>query len=110
VGVYVDPLLAWPKSQLWPYGAVSHLYADTPDELHAFARLLGFRREWCSDRTQPGSLLLHYDLSPRKRLEAVLLGAIDVDHEHGTLYHRSREERQAEAEAARDRVGRKVRT
>lgn len=80
MAVYVDPLLAWPSSKRWPYGWVSHLFGDTPSELHAFAQRIGLKRHWCSDVTQPNSPVLHYDLSPGKREEALLHGAISVSH------------------------------
>jgi hypothetical protein len=101
MAVYVDPNFEWPKSRKWPYGSVSHMYADTPNELHAFAERLGLKRRWCSDHTQPGSALLHYDLSPGKREEAVRLGAVEVDHSHARLngHWRSMGARKAEVEA-----------
>jgi hypothetical protein len=48
-----------------------HLVADHLDELHAFARRLGLRREWFQDGPRP-----HYDLTTRRALErAVRAGA-----------------------------------
>lgn len=84
--VYVDPNFEWPKSKRWPHGSVSHMYADTPEELHAFAKKIGLRREWCSDHTQPTSALLHYDLNPTRRAVAVRRGAVEVPHEHKEPY------------------------
>jgi|ERR1044072_1525400 hypothetical protein len=80
--VYVDPPLEWPWTPRWPYRSVSHLYADTPEELHDFARSIGLKRVWCSDHTQPDSRLLHYDLSPNKRKQAVRAGAEERPHGH----------------------------
>lgn len=82
MAVYVDPNLPWPRGRNWFWDSVSHMYADTPEELHAFAARLGLKRRWCSDRTQPGSGMLHYDLSPNKRIQAVAAGAVEVDHRH----------------------------
>lgn len=96
---FIDPLLKWPKTKVWKWGWVSHLYADTAEELHEFAARLGLKREWCSDHTQPGSKLLHYDLNPSKRTRAVVLGAIEVSHEHKLAYYRTIEARKAELEA-----------
>lgn len=49
--VYVDlPTRKW-RGYLW-----SHLVADDPDELHAFAAQLGLRRWWFQDKRLP-----HYD-------------------------------------------------
>lgn len=84
--VYVDPNFEWPKTKAWPFGSVSHMYADTDEELHALAVKIGLKRVWCSDHTQPDSTLVHYDLSPAKRKQAIANGAIPVDHEHGEPY------------------------
>lgn len=101
MSVYVDPLIAWGRRPGWPFPSACHLYADTAEELHAFAARVGLRRAWCSDRTQPGARILHYDLNARRRVAAVALGAIEVDHQHGRAFSRSAEERRAEVEKAR---------
>jgi len=44
------------------------------EELHAFAKKLGLRREWFQGRAS----WPHYDLTPSKRAKAVALGAIEV--------------------------------
>lgn len=80
--VYVDPNLPWPILPHWKYGSVSHLYADTPEELHAFALRIGLQRKWCSDITQQETEFLHYDLSPGKRKHAIRCGAVEVPHRH----------------------------
>lgn len=67
----------------------SHLFADTQDELHAFAQRLGLRRSWFQDpvkigkpiKARPGSRAAenwHYDVTESKRLHAVSLGAKEV--------------------------------
>lgn len=50
-----------------------HLFADEADseELHAFARRIGMRREWFQRN--------HYDLTPGRRAAAVKAGAREVD-------------------------------
>jgi hypothetical protein len=55
-----------------PYGRMlmSHLIADSLEELAAFAGRLGLRREW-----RHGD---HFDVCQAKRREAVQLGAIEV--------------------------------
>jgi hypothetical protein len=79
-----------------------HLFADTQDELHAFAARLGLRRSWF----QPGparrdgspSPYWHYDLTARKRQQALRLGA------HAVTWHQSAQiigDRDARAERAR---------
>lgn len=51
-----------------------HLAADTLDELHAFARRLGLRREWFQDGRHP-----HYDLTTKRMaLKAERCGAVKV--------------------------------
>jgi hypothetical protein len=69
--VYVDELVAWPHARHRCFAdGSSHLEADSLDELHAFARRLGLKREWFQPRSSP-----HYDLSPAKRERALALGA-----------------------------------
>ncbi len=51
------------------------MFSDTPDELHAFAKKIGLRREWF----QNDERLPHYDLTKSRRMRAVLLGAREVD-------------------------------
>ncbi len=69
MAVYVD-------SQQTPYGRMrmSHLLADTLEELHAAAARLGLQRKWFQDHRVP-----HYDLCQAKRRLAVALGAIALD-------------------------------
>jgi len=87
MSVYVDPLFEWPKTKKWPYGQACHMYADTPKELHEFARKMGLRREWCSDHTHgKDCTLLHYDLNPNMRAKAVRLGAKEVRQSHMVPY------------------------
>ena len=55
-------------------GGSCHLTADSLEELHAFADRLGLQRVWFQDhRTLP-----HYDLTKRRRVKAVALGAVEV--------------------------------
>ena len=88
MAVYCDPNMDWPKSKKWPYGSVSHMYADTPEELHELAAKIGLKRNWCSDITQPAAWLLHYDLNKNKRMQAIAAGAISVDFSHKKLFKR----------------------
>ena len=50
----------------------SHLWADTDRELHEFAAKIGMKRSWF----QPHHVRNHYDLTPRRRLEAIRAGAV----------------------------------
>ena len=51
-----------------------HLIADTIDELHEFARMMGLKKEWFQAR--PCASFPHYDLTTRRALaRAVGYGA-----------------------------------
>lgn len=59
-------------------GRWSHLFADSQDELHAFAQSIGLKRAWF----QPGkpiggkpSRLWHYDVTDSVRARAIAAGA-----------------------------------
>lgn len=58
-----------------PYGSMkmSHMIADSQDELHQMADRLGLRRQWFQDKNIP-----HYDVSQSKKKLAIELGAIEV--------------------------------
>jgi hypothetical protein len=77
MSVYVDGILAWPKTPNWPFGSVTHMTTDDPSivELHDMADLLKLRRTWFQN--SPPHRIPHYDLSPGKREEALRLGAKD---------------------------------
>lgn len=81
--VYVDDLFEWPI-ELTPAGQARrvamrnggqwcHLIADTPNELLEFAKRLGLLPKWV--QRWRGSAILHFDLTPRKRADAIALGA-----------------------------------
>ena len=54
---------------------MSHMLADTLDELHAMAQRLGLRRAWFQgDASTP-----HYDVCQEKRALALSLGAVEID-------------------------------
>lgn len=68
--VYVDnERIAW-RGRLW-----CHMVADTPDELHAFARRLGLKKGWF----QSASIYPHYDITVSIRTRALELGALGGD-------------------------------
>ena len=70
--VYVDPLC----NHGWRLGPSCHLFADTVDELHDFARRIGMRRSWFQ-----GGRLPHYDLTASRRARAVECGAIELSRQ-----------------------------
>lgn len=71
------------------YSRWSHLIADTQEELHEFAEQLGLKRWWFQDPTVNGKPKAqmgtraaenwHYDVTDRKRTEAIQRGAVPVD-------------------------------
>jgi hypothetical protein len=73
--IYVDSIRHYPDCGL-PYKDWCHMATDGDlSELHAMARQLGLRRAWFQDK--PGTP--HYDLTPRKRAQSLVLGAQAVD-------------------------------
>jgi hypothetical protein len=84
--VRVDPLTVWPtKLRIFKSGS-SHLTADTLDELHAFAKRIGLRREWFQEHP----IMPHYDLTPQRFAAAVALGAVVVPMRQQLRDRRSR--------------------
>jgi hypothetical protein len=68
---YVDPPAHPFKGQLY-----CHLMTDgTEDELRAFAKRLRLRMEWIQ---KPGTDMVHFDLSPAVRDNAIAAGAVPV--------------------------------
>ena len=76
-----------------PFGRMlmSHLQADTEDELHEFAARLGLRREWFQPGTRPEAA--HYDVSVEKRELALRLGAVSETRREGSDRRRAVRER-----------------
>lgn len=68
MSVYVDDMFA-------PFGRMkmSHLMADTTEELLAMADALGLRREWLQ---HGGTAREHFDVSMSKREQAIGFGAV----------------------------------
>lgn len=59
---------------------MSHLFADSVGELHAFADRLGLRREWFQQGSIP-----HYDVSQTMRRAALETGATHLPMGSGWL-------------------------
>jgi hypothetical protein len=53
---------------------LSHMVADSLDELHEMAEKIGVQRKWFQSGSTP-----HYDVCQTKRKLAILCGAISVD-------------------------------
>jgi len=71
--VYVDDAVHSWRGERW-----AHLLADTLDELHAFAALLGMPRRAFQDRTSGA----HYDVTAAMRARAIALGAMPISRHH----------------------------
>ena len=81
----------------------SHLFADSQNELHAFAARLGLRRSYF----QPGrplggepSPFWHYDVTAGKRMQAIRLGAQPVSWRGSARIIREREARGRQVQPA----------
>lgn len=95
MSVYVDTLFPCERRPNWWWPFACHLYADTTEELHAFAAKLSLEREWFQDKP----FFPHYDLTPSKRKVAVHLGAVEAARQHGCLFrHNLREAARAAGE------------
>ena len=70
--VYVDRLMTCKPNSEWRWKKVSHLTADSIEELHAFAQRLGLKRVWFQAHSRP-----HYDLTTSKKRQALSKGAIE---------------------------------
>lgn len=55
---------------------MSHMTADTLDELHAMADQIGMKRQWF--QTPPKASHPHYDIPEHLRTKALALGALEV--------------------------------
>lgn len=53
----------------------SHLFADTPEELAAFAKKLRLKSAWLQ---YPGTFKEHYDVTDKVRTKALQLGAVNL--------------------------------
>lgn len=61
-------------NRLWPWAERCRLFADTVNELHTAAQLLGMKPEW----VRKGVGLDWYDLTRLKRLQAIEQGAVEL--------------------------------
>jgi len=73
--IMVDELMKWGCGSTWAASGSCHLTTDGDiDELHRFAKSIGVLRRWF----QSHPLHPHYDLTERKREQAIALGAVFV--------------------------------
>lgn len=73
--MYVDRIQQWPTALRCFKAGSCHMWADTPDELHAMAARIGLRRGWYQEHPR----LPHYDLTPARRVKAIKAGAVERD-------------------------------
>ena len=75
MSVYVDPLLLNSSNahKVFANKLSCHMYADSVDELHEMADVIGLKRSWF----QEFSTMPHYDLVESKRVLAIENGAIE---------------------------------
>src|SRR5260370_36209931 len=78
----------------------NRLFADTEEELRAFAAKIGLKAEWIQD---PGGRHAHFDVTTGKRQQAIASGATAVTwREAGGLFCRQAFEGQRERKAQRE--------
>lgn len=68
--VYVDDMYRYPLGQFHRM-KMSHMIADTPEELHLMADKIGLSRRWFQKD--------HYDVCLSMRAKAVSFGASEID-------------------------------
>lgn len=72
--VYVDDMYLYAMGQFGRM-KMSHLMADTTEELLAMADKIGVARRWIQHAGTPGE---HFDIAMSKRAEAIRHGAVPV--------------------------------
>lgn len=72
--VYIDDMYRVPMGRLGRM-KMSHMIADTREELMTMARLLGLRSGWLQ---REGDAAEHFDVSKEKREAAIAAGAVEV--------------------------------
>lgn len=74
MSVYVDDMYKYPIGQFGRM-KMSHMAADSTEELLAMADRIGLNRQWLQ---YPGTVKEHFDVSLSLRAKAVAAGAIEV--------------------------------
>jgi hypothetical protein len=76
--MYLDPMGEFGRMKM------SHLIANTDEELHAMAARIGVARRWWQDpATKRGCSHSHYDIALSKRALAVAAGAVEITQRQG---------------------------
>lgn len=73
--VYVDDMYQDPMGE-YRGMKMSHMLADSDEELHAMAILIGMNTDW--HQAPPKSQYSHYDIALAKRHLAVKAGAVEI--------------------------------
>ena len=90
MSVYVDDMYLYPMGQFGRM-KMSHMIADTDEELHAMADTIGVARKWFQGD--------HYDIAISKRALAIAAGAKAITLQE--LAAMARDRRRAAVEARR---------
>jgi hypothetical protein len=86
VPVYVDEVMNHGGSATFRWKDSCHMYADTLDELHAFAKSIGLKRAWFQDKRLP-----HYDLNVGRHRAALAKGAVQHTRRQAVDFWASKE-------------------
>ena len=81
MAVYVDDMYLHPVGQFGRM-KMSHLIADTDEELHAMAARIGVARRWHQAPPRHDS---HYDIALTMRAKAIRAGAIGISYRQCSL-------------------------
>lgn len=83
--VYVDDMYRYPMGRFRRM-KMSHMIADTEEELHAMAARIGVARRWYQGD--------HYDICMSKRQQAVAAGAVEITLRELAFRHRAKRQAQ----------------
>lgn len=76
MATYVDDMYRYPVGE-YRGMKMSHLTADTTEELLAMVDLIGVQRKWIQ---YPGTWKEHFDIALSKRAKAVAAGAVEIQY------------------------------
>lgn len=86
MAVYVDDMHRRPLGRLG-HMKMSHMMADTTEELLAMGDAIGMQRGWLQDAGTPKE---HFDVSLERRARAVALGAIEITMREMVNFHKNK--------------------